>query len=183
MTPHAALIAELYLVATNAEAAAVVFRAAHGAAPVPFGRLEDHRTQVLGDLLDAIESVEPGLGKRLHDAMDPIYRGEPAPPLPQDEPQPQPASPVKTSAQVLVEMAALEALKPTLRRYSVFRDDNHRALEAQLQVLVGRLDAAAAQQLFGADEPHVLDHALHAAAWLTSDIAAPSQDWKALCKP
>lgn len=184
MTPHAALISELYLVCTNAETAAAVFRAAHAGSPVPFGRLEDHRTQVLGDLLHAIESVEPGLGQRIHAAMDPMRRGEPSPPLPAETAPPQAR---KTSGQVLAEISALLALKPTLPPRSNFGDDNHAAVDAQVHVLQTGMNVDQVNARYGDDKSpafdhHVLDHALHACAWLTTGIEAPSRDWLPRCK-
>jgi hypothetical protein len=73
MTPHAILISELKLVLANAEASAAVFRAAHKpGTPFPLLDLEDHRAAVLGQLLDAIDIAEPGLGTALQRAMYPL---------------------------------------------------------------------------------------------------------------
>lgn len=68
MTPHNQLVAELLLVAEAAEAKAQGIRATPG--KLPFGAAEDHSAEVMGDLLDAIDRVQPGLGTRLHLAMN-----------------------------------------------------------------------------------------------------------------
>ena len=74
MTPHNQLVAELLLVAEGAEVKAQRVRSAPGAPA--FGVVEDHRAEVLGDLLDAIDRVQPGLGTRLHLAMNPLTTEE-----------------------------------------------------------------------------------------------------------
>lgn len=71
MTPHTALVSELYMAATRAESEAAVLRAAHRGRQPPFGVVEDHRSKVLGDMLDAIESALPGLGQRFLQALHP----------------------------------------------------------------------------------------------------------------
>ena len=79
MSPFTDPVLELRLVAERAEFP--VFDAA-----TPHARLEDHRTDVLGELLDAIDRIDPGLGTRLLHAMYPRARlpwalpGHPLPP-------------------------------------------------------------------------------------------------------
>lgn len=70
MSPFTDPALELRLVAQKAERAAQA---------VSLGQashldLEDHRTAVLGDLLDAVDRIEPGLGSRLLHAMYPGIR-------------------------------------------------------------------------------------------------------------
>ena len=74
MTPHNQLVAYLLLVAEAAEAKAQGIRAIPG--KPPFGTAEDHSAEVMGNLLDAIDRVQPGLGTRLHLAMNLLSSGE-----------------------------------------------------------------------------------------------------------
>lgn len=70
MSPFTDAVTELRLVAHKAEAAVAAVlqgRATHM-------DLEDHRTAVLGELLDAVDHIEPGLGDRLLKAMYPGLR-------------------------------------------------------------------------------------------------------------
>lgn len=80
MNPDPTLVAELRLVLINAEADALILRAARDAGrQVPDGTLEDHRTNVLGEVLTAIESAVPGMGNRLQAAMYPFTANEEQP--------------------------------------------------------------------------------------------------------
>lgn len=79
MTPHTQLVAELLLVADKADMKAAHLRATRDAGGnVPYGVTEDHRTEMLGDLLDAIDRGHPGLGTRLQTAMHPLTTDEEA---------------------------------------------------------------------------------------------------------
>lgn len=77
MTPVNAALAELLLAVRQAEqrGVAVLLRAAADAGPgqplFAFGILEDHRVEVAGDLADAMDRIQPGLGGRLMQAMFP----------------------------------------------------------------------------------------------------------------
>ncbi|MBX3634733.1 MAG: hypothetical protein KF683_05000 [Rubrivivax sp.] len=46
---------------------------AAGTAPWPFGVLEDHRVEVLGDVADALECLLPGAGRRLMQIVYPEH--------------------------------------------------------------------------------------------------------------
>lgn len=54
------------LLQTNAAAAA-------GATEWPYGVLEDHRVEVVGDIADALDTLLPGLGRRLMQAVFPEH--------------------------------------------------------------------------------------------------------------
>jgi hypothetical protein len=70
MTPFTDPVLELRLVAHKAEAA----MAAVLAGSATHLDLEDHRTAVLGELLDAVDRIDPGLGNRLLHALYPVLR-------------------------------------------------------------------------------------------------------------
>lgn len=67
MSPFTDPVLELRLVAHKAETAA----SAASMAQASHADMEDHRAAVLGDLLDAIDRIDPGLGSRLLRAMYP----------------------------------------------------------------------------------------------------------------
>lgn len=165
MNPHTSLVAELYLMVVKAEAKAEVLRARHTAGEAfEQGVLDDHRTEVLGELLDAIERSEPELGRRIQAAMYPTSPDEDEPPA-QEE--------------VNAEIAALLALKPRVRHFSKFQDDNHAAIDAQVQVLSRRMAQTELNAAFAANE-HNFQAAQHAYDWLRVGGLAPSTDWQSL---
>lgn len=67
MSPFTDPVLELRLVAQKAEEAA----SAASIAQASHADMEDHRAAVLGDLLDAIDRIDAGLGARLLRAMYP----------------------------------------------------------------------------------------------------------------
>lgn len=73
MNPHSHLATEVLLVLDKAEALAATLQQRKAAGEVinPLS-LEDHRTEVLGELFDAIERVHPGVATRLQAAMYPF---------------------------------------------------------------------------------------------------------------
>lgn len=79
MTPHSLLTAELHLVLANAQASAEHMRQVNELDPVPPGVLEDHRTEVLGEIFSAIDRVSPGLGEALQVATYPLQPNEESP--------------------------------------------------------------------------------------------------------
>lgn len=92
---------------------------------------------------------------------------------------------MKTNEQINAEMAALTAMKPTVRHHSAFGDDNHEAIEAQLSVLRERMDTDEIYDAWGDEDTdefaqNVLDEALAARDWMIGDEAAPSEGWAAL---
>lgn len=79
MTPYNALVTELLLAADKADGRAAQLREKHDAGlEIPFGTLEDNRAELIGDLLEAIDRVQPGLGTRLLNAMHPLTSDEDA---------------------------------------------------------------------------------------------------------
>jgi hypothetical protein len=93
----------------------------------------------------------------------------------------------KTTAEIQVELARLRDLQPRVRRHSIFGDDNHAAIAAQIEVLDKRMDVDAVDAAWGdstaedyRDSLH--QHATDAHDWYTglSDEPAPSEGWKVL---
>lgn len=99
---------------------------------------------------------------------------------------------MKTAAEITAEFDKLVDLKPKVRRFTAFGDDNHQAIEAQLEVLDKRLSKDEIYDQFGltgdddidADEgrdEHTLDNALQALNWIEGDSdTSPSEDWRSL---
>lgn len=89
-----------------------------------------------------------------------------------------------TSAQIDAEIEALRGVKPRVRKFSVFRDDNHQAIDVQLKVLAARMNDQAVQDAFGdtnaADfDQYMLDAAQNAREWMEGElIDPPSRDWE-----
>lgn len=79
MNPNSQLATELLLVVEAAEHKAAQLRVRADAHHVPVGVLSDHRVEVLGELLDALNRVHPGLGERLQAAMYPLTPNEESP--------------------------------------------------------------------------------------------------------
>jgi hypothetical protein len=103
----------------------------------------------------------------------------------------------KTEAEIDAEIAALEAIRPTVRHFTFFNDDNHAAIDAQLSVLRQRMTADELHDAFGDPtdlmgdddsldddeapfDQHALDNALEAFDWMIGDGegVAPSESWK-----
>lgn len=93
----------------------------------------------------------------------------------------------KTNEQINDEINALKTLKPTVRQFTAFGDDNHAAIDAQLDVLEGRLDHDDVYDIYGQPddedgedflERYVLDAAIEAVDWMTGLKAdSPSSGW------
>lgn len=103
----------------------------------------------------------------------------------------------KTTVEIEAEIAALEALKPNVRHFTFFNDDNHAAIDAQIHVLRERLTSDGVHEAFGDpaefmhgdddeiddDVPfdqHTLDSAVEAHDWMTGESTeqSPSESWK-----
>jgi len=96
----------------------------------------------------------------------------------------------KTDEEIKAEIAALMAMKPGVRSHSIFGDDNHAAIDAQLRVLTEQMSedaiyAAYADEDAGDFDQYILDSADHAYFWMSGqpDYEAPSADWMSLVKP
>lgn len=93
--------------------------------------------------------------------------------------------PAKTLEQITVEVEKLQKLKPTVRRFSAFGDDNHAAIDAAITVLSELLDGDEVRERFGAGGmdagpmEQVLDTAVRAHAWMTgrTDEAVSDEGW------
>lgn len=71
MTPMNQAVTELLLAVESAEARAEAYLDENDHATDHNGRLTDHRTEVAGDLCDALDRIVPGMGQRLMQAMYP----------------------------------------------------------------------------------------------------------------
>jgi hypothetical protein len=86
-----------------------------------------------------------------------------------------------TPKQVQAEIEKLEEIKPRVRRYSMFGDDHHASIEAQIDVLRKNLDNDAIYDSFDGKES-ILDNAIQAQQWRDgeSEEGAPSVGWAEL---
>lgn len=87
-----------------------------------------------------------------------------------------------SSQTVAIEIAKLENMKPKIRRYSMFEDDNWAAIEAQIEVLENFYDEDdvynKAEDSDGDWPQYTVDSAINAVAWLEGDEATPpSEEW------
>lgn len=98
-----------------------------------------------------------------------------------------------TAKAIAAEVAKLKAMKPKVRRYSAFGDDNHVAIEAQIEVLEKNLtDTMIDSRSVFEDEDdyeesdkwktNTRDAACEARKWLDgkSEDGKPSQGWENL---
>lgn len=96
----------------------------------------------------------------------------------------------KTDEEIKAEIAALITMKPGVRSHSLFGDDNHAAIDAQVRVLAEQMSEDAVYVVYGDEDSgdfdqHILDSAHHAYLWMSGqpDYEAPSADWVSLLKP
>ena len=77
----------------------------------------------------------------------------------------------------------LRAIKPGVPHHSVFGNDNHAAIDAQICVLQERMDLDAIHREYGSDD-YVLACALSARDWmdgaLADDELPPAESWEGL---
>ena len=84
----------------------------------------------------------------------------------------------RTPEEIAAEVAALQALKPTVRRYTLFHDDNHAAIEAQITLLQEPDPEDAFEDYAIEDGEHIYFAANEALDWLRGDNdEAPSISW------
>jgi hypothetical protein len=95
---------------------------------------------------------------------------------------------MREQQEILDEIQRLEAIKSRVRRYTAFNDDNHAAIDAQIQVLVGRLSLNDIYDSWNDEDDedfsqYVLDCALEAYNWMadSSERAPVSTDWELAC--
>lgn len=92
----------------------------------------------------------------------------------------------KSDTQIEAVVKALEEIKPNVRRYSVFGDDNWAAIDAQLNVLKKKMTYQAINNEYwkeGDEGDHVYSSALDARSYLDGDYDNIIEDWRALCDP
>jgi hypothetical protein len=94
----------------------------------------------------------------------------------------------KTEEQINAEIAALMKIKPNVRERTIFGDDNHAAIDAQVAVLRDRMSSDKVYNDYGDEDSddfdqYTLDAALSAHDWMTgalaSDEDAPAASWAA----
>lgn len=102
-----------------------------------------------------------------------------------------------TPKQVREEIAALEEIKPKVPTHNGFGEDNHAAIDAQITVLMERMDNDQIYDTFGllegdssseeseedeGEEPSrvELEAALDALHWMEGDEESPSIGWREL---
>lgn len=79
------------------------------------------------------------------------------------------------------EIEQLKQMKPNVRNKSMFGDDHHEAIDAQIEVLKERLDTDEIYDQFEDGESNVLDSAVAAREWMDGENDdAPSVGWKEL---
>jgi len=88
----------------------------------------------------------------------------------------------KTDAEINHEIEQLRAVKPRVPNRSIFGDDNHAAVDAQIAVLTERMTKDQVRARFPEDGMDKLFMALIAADWMHGDLVGaedtpPSQDW------
>lgn len=97
----------------------------------------------------------------------------------------------KTDEQIAQEIKKLNELKPRVPSNSMFGDDNHAAIDAQIAVLTERMGMDAIYSRFdNEDDPEedrsALDSAIEAHDWITGERAddedSPSEGWAILAK-
>lgn len=91
---------------------------------------------------------------------------------------------MRSRIEIDTEIKALEEMKPRVRRTTYFGDDNHAAIEAQLEVLRGNVDEDEIQDKFDDGEwtEHERDNAQQAVDWMEeyTDEGSPSENWQEL---
>jgi len=83
--------------------------------------------------------------------------------------------------QVKAEIEKLKEMKPKIRRYTAFGEDNRAAIEAQIRVLERGWDFKEIYDRYD-DNEHELDAAMDARDWLIgeSDEKSLSENWQGL---
>jgi hypothetical protein len=91
----------------------------------------------------------------------------------------------QTKKAIAAEISKLKRMKPYVQRFSMFGDDNHKKIEAQIMVLLDCLDQDDIDGRWGAEE----DMDLHMSAegamnWRdgTDEEEPPSEGWMILAK-
>jgi hypothetical protein len=90
---------------------------------------------------------------------------------------------IPTKDDITSEIALLTQMKPNVRESSIFGDNHHDAIDAQIEILAGRTRKSDINDLRDNEDwtDHVADSAQEAADWMmgyTKD--KPSDEWKEL---
>lgn len=92
----------------------------------------------------------------------------------------------KTDQQINEEVKKLREMKPYIRQYSFFGDDNHESIEVQIQVLEGRMDEDEIYETWPEPEDeedgyeYIRSNAMDALNWAMGteeDDSSLSADW------
>jgi ArsR family metal-binding transcriptional regulator len=88
---------------------------------------------------------------------------------------------MRTNDEINAEIAALKELKPRVRRTTAFGDDNHAAIDAQIQALTDRMDEDGLYDSWPeeeGDECRERDCARDAVDWMNGESdERPSEGW------
>ena len=92
---------------------------------------------------------------------------------------------MKTHDEITAEIAKLREMKPNVRATSIFGDDHHAAIDAQIRALEEDMDADNIDEEFEFEPDNIREGAQQAIDWrddfLNDDEdKAPSEDWKDL---
>lgn len=94
---------------------------------------------------------------------------------------------IPTDKEIKKEIAQLKELKPDVRRFNVFNDDNHAKIDAQIRVLEEDLSEDDIYDEWPAEDGQdevLRNSSLDARKWLDgeSEDGAPSEGWAILAK-
>lgn len=89
-----------------------------------------------------------------------------------------------TSKEIDAEVKKLKAMKPTVRKTSLFGDNHHDAIDAQIDVLKNRMSEDYAEGCYEDYEDNVRDAVRDAAQWMAGEEvdSTPSESWKSLVR-
>ena len=99
---------------------------------------------------------------------------------------------MKSQEQIQQEIAKLVAMKPTVIKYSVFHENHHAAIDAQVHVLRELLEDDSINDIYGEGascedfSENIYEEAMNAWRWLYDEPSveeAPSEGWKELVQP
>lgn len=90
---------------------------------------------------------------------------------------------MRTQEEIQIEIGKLTELKPKIRHFNFFGDNNRNAVQAQIDVLVDRMDEDDIYDMEGHWSQNEIDSALEARRWLDEEgDETPSDDWKDLAQ-
>jgi hypothetical protein len=83
-----------------------------------------------------------------------------------------------TPEAITAEIAALQAIKPRVRHYTLFGDDNHAAIDAQIELLMDPDPEEAINDYSIENDEHIYFAVSEALEWLRGERdEPPSVDW------